>query len=124
MPDASFGEWAPIEGDGTHENPYSFPHYRLSKLGSSFFNMAYHTGWVLIWPWSDWAHGPEGQLLAHNRDALGRADVDQLSKLLTTIIRQDRFCDGVLASAFESGLLLAIAERAEMLLSYEGADRP
>ena len=64
-----------------------------------------------------WAHGPEGRELASDRDALAQADADQLSKLLTVLIRQDRFNEGTLAGAFESGLLLRIAERAAALLA-------
>lgn len=43
------------------------------------------------------------------------ADVDQLAHLLTTLIRGDRFNEGLLASAFDDGTLLAIARRMAVL---------
>ena len=41
--------------------------------------------------------------------------MEQLQKLLTTVIRQDRFVTGALAGAFESGLLTAVVRRVEQL---------
>jgi hypothetical protein len=39
--------------------------------------------------------------------------------LLTAIIRQDRFCEGALLSAFDSGLILGIVRRAAAILKDE-----
>ena len=46
-------------------------------------------------------------------------DAEDLRRLLTTIIRGDRFVRRAMSSgqAFESGMLLAIARRAETLLA-------
>jgi hypothetical protein len=115
-PGANFGEGIPITGDGTAQNPYHMPYYSMSDLGASFFEMAYDSGWVREWSRADWAHGPEGQALAHDRRVLAQADFEQLAKLMTALVRQERICDGALGAAFDSGLLLAIAERAEKLL--------
>ena len=48
-------------------------------------------------------------------DGLRSASADQIANLLTTVVRRDRFVEGGLAAAFESGLILAILERAEQL---------
>ena len=48
------------------------------------------------------------------------ASADDLARLLTTLVRGDRFADGTLAHAHESGLLRAIARRAEVLLRAHG----
>jgi hypothetical protein len=48
---------------------------------------------------------------------LAVATADELVKLTTSLVRADRFTEGTLAWAFESGLLLAIARRAEELSS-------
>jgi hypothetical protein len=60
--------------------------------------------------------GPEARSLAGDRAALGQASEDQLAKLMTALIRQDRFVEGNLAAAFRDGLLLAMAERARALV--------
>jgi hypothetical protein len=46
---------------------------------------------------------------------------DQLAKVLTVLIRQDRFDEGALQSAFDMGLLTAIIRRAEALLEERDA---
>ena len=43
------------------------------------------------------------------------ATPEQLERLLTVLIRQERFVDGALESAFESGLLVRILKRAAVL---------
>ena len=48
--------------------------------------------------------------------ALAQATPEQLARLLTVCVREDRFCEGALESAFESGLLTRILERAAVLL--------
>lgn len=48
--------------------------------------------------------------------AIAVADDDQLAKLLTALVRAERFSEGTLAKAFDRGLLLAAAELAERLL--------
>ncbi|MBM3543582.1 MAG: hypothetical protein FJX44_03620 [Alphaproteobacteria bacterium] len=113
---ASFGVWVPITGDGTSQHPYTFPWFDFSDLGDAFLNAAYDGGWVLNdFDWATWGHGPEGQKLVKDPKALSKASADQLAKLVTALVRQDRFVEGALASAFDSGLLLAIVERAEVL---------
>ena len=63
-----------------------------------------------------WLETPRGRALAWDRDALATATPDELRKLLTAIVRSDRFTEGSFAGAYESGLLLAIARRAAKLL--------
>src|SRR5690348_15929487 len=81
-PSATFGEQKPGYFDD-------------SELSIDFIQMAYEYGWVLRpFVWSQWIHGPEGHRLASNRDVLKSATSEQLAKLLTACIRQDRFVDG------------------------------
>lgn len=51
-----------------------------------------------------------------NEESPGGELQEQLAKLLTVVIRQDRFVKGALNGAFESGLLTAIAGRAAELV--------
>jgi hypothetical protein len=112
-PTASFGTLGNIENvDGVME----LVEPRLSALGSEFVEMAYKYGWVRSgFDWVTWKETPEARALADDPAALAHANVDQLSMLLTTIIREDRFVSGALISYYSSGLILRIAERAEVL---------
>ncbi len=117
-PKTIFAKWHPDSGKGTTDDPLILGWFDLSDVGSAFYEMVYDTGWVMDgFDWSAWAHSPEGQRVAARHENIALANCDQLSKLLTAVIRQDRFSEGFLESCFETGLLLAITERAEALAS-------
>ncbi len=81
---------------------------------------AYRFGWVLTeFDWSAWAHGPECQRLIQHPEEVQNVDRHTLAKLLTAHLRQDRFCEGHLSSAYEAGHLAAIVQRA-VALTVEG----
>ncbi len=63
-----------------------------------------------------WAGTPEAQRLISDPAAIAAASHDDLIYLLTTILRGERFSDGEIASAYERGMLLAIAQRAQAVL--------
>ena len=70
--------------------------------------------------WPAWASGPEGRALLGHPEAVGSASADELRKLLTVYVRSERFGDGTLEAAFDSGMLTAILRRAGIL----AAERP
>lgn len=81
-------------------------------------DVAYRLGWVLTdFDWSEWAHGPECQMLVKDSANVASADTLTLARLLTAHLRQDRFCEGHLLGAFEGGHLTAIVRRAADLLA-------
>jgi hypothetical protein len=55
--------------------------------------------------------------LKDDPEATAAATPDQLARLLTAIVRSDRFVEGSIAGAFDSGLLARIARRAAALLA-------
>ncbi len=115
-PAASLGTWASITGNGTPDEPYSHPRFMLSELGSAFVNMANEMGWILRqFDWSSWAQEPRAKMLLNDRGALAEATPDELARLLTVVVRQDRFIEGGVEGQFKEGLLLRMAERAEVL---------
>lgn len=67
--------------------------------------------------WRTWLAGPAGARLRDDRAALAEATPEDLARLLTAIVRSDRFVEGSIAGAFESGLLTAIARRAARLIA-------
>ncbi|GAA3254398.1 hypothetical protein GCM10020258_12110 [Sphingomonas yabuuchiae] len=53
--------------------------------------------------------------MAEHPSAIADASIDQIAWILTFQLRADRFSEGALARAFETGLMRAIAERAVVL---------
>ena len=97
--------------------PSEFPFYDYSPTARAFIRAANDNGWVLgHFDWPSWKDTPEANMLRDDPNALKNATPEQLAKLLTVLIRQERFCDGVLNSAFKSGLLTGILERVAVLL--------
>ena len=103
----------------------SLVHFDYSEAMSCFVDTAYEDGWVspeVDWP--SWMETEEARRLRDDPTAIPDATVEQLQKLLTTVIRQDRFVTGALAGAFESGMLTAVVRRAEQLRLGAAAEGP
>ncbi len=116
QPGFCFGHWE--GGEETEPGVLTMPYFSFSAVASKFIRAAYDLEWVrLDFDWPAWAQTPEAVQFRDDARAMSNATPEQLSRLLTTVIRQDRFCDGELAEAFESGLLTAICRRAAELES-------
>ena len=109
-----FGYWKSTSG--------TLPYYVLHESSMDFVRTCYDSGWVQSFDWGEWQDSPEAVELRDDPVALERATPEQLSKLLTVIIRQDRFVEGALGSAFDSGLLTQIVRRASELASDQAEE--
>ena len=98
-PKFSFGEWRTPEGQ--------FPHYFFSSEANRLIDALNKL--IIVFDWPAWKE--EAQTLMENPDALAKADLPTLRKLVTTHVRAERFNEGHLASQFKSGHLLAILQR-------------
>lgn len=117
-PDADFGHWdtAPTSGGVEH-----LPWFTFGPTADAFRVAVGRGGWVIAgFDWRSWMATREGRALRDRPDAIAEASTDELAKLLTAIIRSDRFVEGSIAGAFESGLLARIARRASVLLDEPG----
>lgn len=115
-PDFEFGHWNPPTAG------WCLPDYEFSETASSFVHTAYDLDWVLRdFDWGAWQDTDEARRFCDDPRAVAEASAEQLAKLLTLYIRGDRFCDGALAGAFESGLLSAIVNRAAALIAIDGS---
>lgn len=65
--------------------------------------------------WPAWIGSDEATTL-RDPDRLDQATPAQLEKLLTAMQRQDRFADGTIETAYSSGLIRRIAQRAAAIL--------
>ncbi len=61
--------------------------------------------------WQEWSSTVEAQQLCQGGSAVERASRADLSKLVTLLVRSERFVEGTLEEAARSGLLSAIAKR-------------
>ena len=113
-PGVEFGHWAESPG-------FLMPEYERSAVASDFVSTCNKAGWIgrdfagTEWEgWVDWKGSDEARRLSDPK-TLQSATAEQIGRLLTVLVRQDRFIEGSLASDFASGYLLAILRRVEVL---------
>ena len=106
----------PVGEDGV----FVMPGAMLSDEAEVFVEAMYEAGWVRPFDWSAWGHSSDGQRYFADLTAVAGATIEDLSHLLTAIIRQDRFVTGALLESFKSGMVAAIANRAQTLLGDNG----
>ena len=96
---------------------FETPSSHSENLERSFISKAYEAGWVLkAFDWGAWKDTAEARLLRDTEGALASATPDDLARLLTTLIRQQRFTDGgSLTEEPERGLIIRILRRATVL---------
>ena len=112
-----FGKMAFKDAD---TGEFMMPYYSFSKKADRFITTCRECGWVLAdFDWGTWKDTSEAMESRDNPHAMARATPDQIAKLLTVLIRLERFCSGSLANAFKSGLLLTILCRAAALAHDE-----
>jgi hypothetical protein len=122
-PDVFFGTWE--GGNDPDTGTLTMPWVRYSDLVTRFTRAAYDFGWIRTdVNWVEWKETPEAIRLRDEPGAIEEASEDQLAKLLTVVIRQDRFVEGELMSAFESGMIARIVRRASGLLAKLPPDAP
>ena len=112
--EADFGTWSipPPKGDVSY-----LPQFAFGPVGEAFLAAVGRGGWVFPFNWGSWLKTAEGLALQGDPAAVASATPLQLARLLTAIVRSDRFTEGSIAGAFTSGLLPAITRRADALAS-------
>ncbi len=113
-PDADFGHWElPPPRDGVH----SLGWFEFGPTATVWRDAVARSDWIVVgFDWQAWLAGDEGRALRDDRTALANATSEDIARLLTAIVRSDRFVEGSIAGAFESGILAAISRRATRLL--------
>ncbi len=101
---------------GGRRNQYAY--FDFNETASAFIEAAYHYNWVTAdFDWPKWSETQEAKDLRDDPEALARANPEQISRLLTVCIREDRFCEGALQASFQSGLLTRILRRSATILN-------
>ena len=111
------GTWEGGEADAN--GVISMPWFRLSDDAEAFTSDVAGHGWIQVFDWMRWLQTPEARRLLDEPGVLEAAGPEDLRRLLTSIIRSERFGDGNIAGAHESGLLARICRRAEVLANAE-----
>jgi hypothetical protein len=109
-PDFTIGRWVTSEPD--EQGVVQMPWFEYSEAADAFRADVGAHGWIVVFDWMTWLSSPDGRRYLEDPRFVAQAPVDDLAKLLTAIIRGDRFSEGELAGAYESGMLLAIVRRA------------
>ena len=109
-------------GDEIEAGVYEMPWCHVSDAAKEFVDTCYTDGWVLSeFDWPKWGRTSEAAELLNDANdpspasALMNAIPEQLTKLITAVVRADRLCEGYLNGAFESGLLVGVVQRARQL---------
>ncbi|MEO5940698.1 MAG: DUF6508 domain-containing protein [Candidatus Limnocylindrales bacterium] len=118
-PEADFGHWeVPPPRDGLH----SLGWFEFGPTAEAWRAAIGAGGWIKGgFDWGAWLATAEGRALCDDPEAIANATPEDLARLLTAIVRSDRFVEGSISGSFESGLLARIARRAAALLAADGS---
>jgi hypothetical protein len=100
----SFGIWK--GGDITASGAIQLPYYEKGPVMISFIKEVERLGLIVPFDWSHWDEGI--QTLGDEHYNYHQFDLLAQCKIITLKMRADRFCEGILGNAFESGLILRI----------------
>ncbi len=114
-PDFSFGTWGEGRRDRT-TGLVELPWFSLSEAAEQLVDIAYGDGWVLTeFDWGEWNWTGQAQRFEGDPETVADASARELAQLLTALIRLDRFSEGTLAEAGQSGLVTAVLRRIDRL---------
>lgn len=101
---STFGEMK--GGEKNAEGIMVLPYWIESRVVSHFHRIVYYMPIIIDFDWGSWHEG-RGMARDESFD-FNSVDIPTKCKIITAIVRNDRFCEGALVSAFESGLILKI----------------
>ena len=106
---SKFGEW--LGGDKDEKGIIQFPYCVKTPIVSQFLEIVYGMSIIIDFNWGAWEEGRK--IASEENFVFDTLDIPTKCKLITAIVRNDRFCEGALVSAFESGLILKILKSIE-----------
>ena len=94
-------------GGGMDDNgAYHLPNWSSSEIVHEFLEIVYDIPIVIDFNWAAWDEG--SKMASDENFDYDTIDIPTKCKLITAFVRNDRFCDGALAGAFERGTILKI----------------
>ena len=90
------------------------PYTENAEIVSGFIDVVHDIPVIISFDWGSWN---EGRRIARDEKFdFNTIDIPAKCKLITAIVRNDRFYEGALVNAFESGLILRIIKSIEKQL--------
>ncbi|MFL5680180.1 MAG: DUF6508 domain-containing protein [Chloroflexota bacterium] len=108
------GTWS--GGNADADGVIQMPWFSYSETVDWFRREMSGLGMVYPFDWPAWSRTPEGERLMSGPGAIATATAADLARVLTTLVRGDRFSEGLLADAFERGTIAAMTRRAAELV--------
>jgi hypothetical protein len=100
-------EFGKIQNDQKRTGAYlEFPHWVYTSKIADFNRMVYTMDIVISFDWLEWKEGHA--MLKDPNHEYAQYDVITLCKLITLIVRAERFYEGYLNNCFENGSMLKI----------------
>jgi len=96
------------------DNENSFTYVSSSEIVTKFHDVVYDKNIEIVFDWGNWKEGQD--ILENENSDYSKLDLITLVKLITTIVRNDRFSTGYLVSKFEDGTILKIIKRVKNLV--------
>lgn len=91
---------------------FHFPYYRYSKDILEFVSFLYRNDLLIEFDWTEFNIGE----ILKDYESVDKLEVLELKKILYTILRKDRFCEGTLVGFIDDGLIVKILKRLHILL--------
>ena len=93
------------------------PYLTYPETVHEFLDLISSSGFQVVFDWPKWEEGR--RILSNGAKEIRKADLTTLRKLLTAILRSERFCEGTLHGAIYDGTVSEILRRLRILLERE-----
>ena len=103
----SLVRWSDLRGSGTSEDPLILRYPIYDPLIDQLITALFRANAQPIFGWPEW----DSFHRYRDADSINSAPLADVLRVITTVIRGERFCDGAIDSAITSGVLLAAAAR-------------
>ena len=87
----------------------------LDDVARRFLSVAHADGWIEPYDWVSWIQTPQANAYLTDADTILRAPAEDLGRLLTYAVRQERFVTNALLTFFGNGTMQRISQRAHDL---------
>ncbi|MFU8889374.1 MAG: DUF6508 domain-containing protein [Trueperaceae bacterium] len=102
-----------------HRTEGQMPYPVYAPVVDRLVELFYDDGWLASdFDWMAWTETDEARRLATDPEAMQRATAEQLGRVLTVLVRRERFGDGMLGGAVASGLVAGALRRAAELVAF------
>jgi hypothetical protein len=106
-----------VEGKKNPDGSFTLGYYTFSDVVNEFLDAA-QTFALAGFDWVEWKSSDHGRRLLTESNVVAQATEEDLRKILTAYLRQERFCGGTLWNGFERGIMQAVTERAAELQDH------